>query len=260
MSNEPQNNQQSAQASDTTPTPSSTSSELQRTSFEEVCQRILEASDDERPELTAEQQAERTAAHRRETLRTLFAERGKRYLNCTLKEFEATTTEQAAAVKRLTSYCKDMEANIADGVGVVLLGPSGTGKDHLLAAIMRAAVMVYGKSVKWENGMDLFGAVRDRMDTDKTEADWVKSMCRPDVLALSDPLPPFGPLSQFQANMLFRVVDGRYSRNRPTWITLNCAGRKEAEERMGAQIVDRLAHGAVVVVCNWPSYRKAGAS
>lgn len=56
--------------------------------------------------------------------------------------------------------------------------------------------------------------------------------------------------------MLFDLVDARYSRRKPAWVTLNCASRTEAEERIGVQVVDRLAHDALVVTCNWPSYRK----
>jgi hypothetical protein len=43
---------------------------------------------------------------------------------------------------------------------------------------------------------------------------------------------------------------------RPTWVTINTKGRAEAIGRMGAQIVDRLSHDAVVCFCNWESYRQ----
>jgi hypothetical protein len=52
-------------------------------------------------------------------------------------------------------------------------------------------------------------------------------------------------------------VDYRYSHRKPIWLTLNVADGAEAELRMGAQTVDRLRDGALVLFCNWPSYRKA---
>lgn len=238
--------------------------EPERTAFDEVCQSILKRS----PELTEEQKEKARQRHeqamvrqaradRRAKLDSLFFERGERYLDCTLANFEVEHEQQKIAVHRLNNYAENMVDCVRDGESIVIFGPAGTGKDHLLAAMMRAAILRYGLGVRWENGMDLFGDIRDRMDTDRPEADLVRSLCHPDILALSDPLPPFGPLTPFQANMLFRVIDGRYSKGKPTWVTLNCASGEEAESRMGVQMVDRLRHGALTIFANWPSYRKA---
>jgi DNA replication protein DnaC len=54
---------------------------------------------------------------------------------------------------------------------------------------------------------------------------------------------------------LLEIIDRRYSHLLPTWMTINVANRKEAETRMGAPTVDRLAHDALTVVCDWPSFR-----
>jgi DNA replication protein DnaC len=82
-------------------------------------------------------------------------------------------------------------------------------------------------------------------------------MTRPNVLAISDPTPPLGELSDYQRSMLFRVVDRRYRDLRPTWVTINAADSAEAERKIAPNIIDRLAHGALVLRCNWPSYRRA---
>ena len=51
-------------------------------------------------------------------------------------------------------------------------------------------------------------------------------------------------------------IDRRYRDLKATVMTLNVATRKEAEDRLSPNIVDRLAHGAMAIHCNWPSYRR----
>lgn len=198
--------------------------------------------------------------------RELVSLRGERYRDCRLKNFACETEAQVATVEKLREYCTEMPYRIQRGESIVLFGPRGTGKDHLLMALAHAAIGL-GKSVEWKNGMDLFGDVRDAMTTGTEEKRIVSELVRPDVLYLSDPLPVIaggaangktpGCLTDFQASMLFRILDGRYSRSKPTWVTVNVASGKELDERIGPQNADRLRDGALGIFCNWPSYRKA---
>ena len=80
---------------------------------------------------------------------------------------------------------------------------------------------------------------------------------RADVLTISNPVPPNGSLKEHQRNVLYRLIDERYSHYRPIWLTVNAASPRELDERMGTQLVDRILHDAVAVNCYWPSYRRA---
>lgn len=186
---------------------------------------------------------------------------GRRYADCRLDNFELTENrlhrpKQREVVGRIQGVVDAVDAEIDAGRNVALFGPVGTGKDHLLAAMVRAACMA-GRSVEWVNGVDLFGDVRDAIDSEKAEAHLLSQWTAPDVLAISDPLPPWGPLTPFQAQILFRIVDRRYRDRKPVWITANFADGKEAGERLGVQVVDRIRDGAVQLYCAWPSYRRA---
>lgn len=203
----------------------------------------------------AVRELEREQYARADRWRAFIRDRGERYATCRLATFDQTHDGQKAAVKLLTDYCHEISDRIADGEGVILFGPKGTGKDHLAVALCRAAI-ANGKHVVWQNGMDLFGDIRDAMDKGTAERSVVSRLVAPDVLYLSDPLPPLGTLTEFQAGMLFRVLDGRYSRRRPIWVTVNVSGAKELDERLGAQNGDRLRDGALALFCDWPSYRK----
>ncbi len=189
-----------------------------------------------------------------------FAEAiGPRYVACSLTNFEAGRAEQKTALTAVKAFAEKVGEHVERGNGLLLFGPAGTGKDHLLCGAAREAIE-RGHWVRWVNGRDLFGQFRDRMDNgDSSEGRQVADLVAVEILAISDPLPPYGALSSYQADLLFRVIDARYRAMRPTWATLNVTGGTEADQRMGAQIVDRLRHDAVAIHCDWPSYRKAKA-
>lgn len=228
--------------------------------------RALAAISADMPPLTADQITARDIEQReREESREQFArhdrwrglvrERGERYGDCRLSNFAAECETQKRAVAELTAYCQEIADRIADGEGLILFGPKGTGKDHLVMAVARVSILA-GKHVVWQNGMDLFGDIRDAIDKGDAERALVKRLVNPDVLYLSDPLPPIGNLTEFQASMLFRILDGRYSRRRPTWVTVNVSSKEQLETRMGPQNADRIRDGAIALCCDWPSHRK----
>ena len=181
--------------------------------------------------------------------------RGARYQRCRLSNYEIYHDDQKPVKDALIAFCRGIDQNVRDGRNIILFGPKGTGKDHLITAVGLHADKA-GHSVRWENGMDLYGSFRDAMDADTTEKELIRALVRPDVLIISDPIPPKGSLTEYQTSMLFRVIDGRYSELKGTWVTLNCLSGGEAEERMGAQTVDRLKHDALSLWCEWPSFRE----
>ena len=182
---------------------------------------------------------------------------GDRYSTTSFDNYEVSHPEQAAVVDDLKEYSKAVGDNVTASRGVVLFGPSGTGKDHLLLAMARIAIGVDILSVHWACGQELFGGARDLIGGNGTERDFVKQYTRPTILILSDPLPVSGALTDFQAGLISRIVDGRYRNGLPTWCSMNVKTRGEVEERMGVAIADRLRHDAVTRYCSWPSYRTA---
>lgn len=202
--------------------------------------------------------------------------RGQRYIDNRLDNYLVSCPGQQAAVDALKEYAADYENRFAAGENIILLGPVGTGKDHLAFAMAHAAVASF-RTVLWISGADLWMAYREAMKNEGhdnelvswcgtftprlshcSESGVTSKLSTADVLVLSDPLPPSGALTDWQAEKLIQIVDRRYSHMLPTYLTINVANRAEAEQRMGAASVDRLAHGALVITCNWESYRKAG--
>lgn len=250
------------ESTSTPPTPPSAGSELP--TIGALCKSIIDSAP---PPLTEEQIRQRDVRRRAQQEASAIARRkaewqslssriGERYANCTLANFEADHEPQKRVVAKLREYGELISVNVSEGRGIVFFGPKGTGKDHLMVAMLRCAVDSE-IDVAWENGQDLFGNIRDRMDGDASESSLIHQFAKPMILAISDPMPVFGELTAHQANMLFRILDRRYRKKLPTWVTMNAKDGADAEKRMGGQLVDRLRDGALVVSCNWASYRSA---
>lgn len=196
------------------------------------------------------------AKERRARWQALVRDRGDRYADCTLASFNCVTAKQKAVVASLRKYCENIAAFIRQGSGLVLFGIPGTGKDHLAMAVCRVAIRE-GFTVHWVNGMDLFGNMRDAITDREPERKIIQAAIRPDILYLSDPLPAEGDLEKFQASTLFRIIDARYSRSKPTFVTVNVINSDEMGSRMGVPATERLKHGSLCLYCDWATARKS---
>lgn len=221
-------------------------------------------ADAERREAETQESAQNYQRQQRiEQWEAIGAEIGPDYAAASLKDwtFHGSERQQQYQQDVLTGvrgYLNDFQANVTAGRNLIFLGPVGSGKDFLMASAMRHAVLCWGRRVEWRNGSPMYAEFRRAMNPnwDRSEFGLLTELVDCQILAISDPLPPSGSLSEFQASTLFSILDGRYRARRPTFLTLNVLNRDEACTRMGSQNVDRIAHRAVTLFCNWGSYRE----
>jgi len=189
---------------------------------------------------------------------------GPRYEDCRIESFDVTdpnpkyAAAKQLAIAKVREYLDELRPNVLVGKNVLFFGPKGTGKDHLMVGMIHEAIFA-GANCRWWDGMTLYAELRRCVREKQSEGPLLKKLAEADVVAISDPLPPRGAsITEFVADFMFRLVDGRYRRRRPTWVTANVKDREEMEERMAPQIHDRLRDGSLQIRCNWESYRKPG--
>jgi len=136
---------------------------------------------------------------------------------------------------------------------LVVCGPSGTGKSHLLEALGHAAIH-HGAHVHWFSLETLGGLVhRHRADDSMTRA--IRKIMRADLICIDD----IGllPVTTDTAEALYRVVDAAYEkRSIALSSNLHPAGFDELMPKTIANAtVDRLMHHAHVVITTGDSIR-----
>lgn len=181
----------------------------------------------------------------------LTSQLGARYRNCSFSNFECLNDGQRRVVARLQAV--DLKSSI------VLAGPCGTGKDHLLSALARRACDA-GLVVVARNGAEVFADIRASIANNQPEDSVVEPLVNADVFVLSDVSQAGIALTPFQLQTLYRIVDYRYREMKPNWISTNCETREQLADNVGHAIADRLFHGAMIQKCAWDSYRGSSLS
>lgn len=189
------------------------------------------------PNATPEEQHREQCINRWEQL----TEYRRRYRHVTLDGFDQQLPEQKAAVEAVRRYGRAMTTNIQRGSGILLIGPTGTGKSHLAATLARHAVFL-GHTVQWVDGVEVSAG----------EVQFENA----DVLLLEDPCLTNDPLRWEGLRRVYSLVNKQYRQQSPVWVTCNVADRAELRELCGPQLSDRFLDDSQVVRCHWPSHRQ----
>ena len=222
------------------------------------------------PEISEEEKARRAANRKRREeerrkaevskhLRFLLQDCGERlspFNRATFARFEVYDDAMDSTLGRIREYLDSIPERFECGDSVFLIGPPGTGKDHLAVAIAREFVIQLNVSARWLDAASFRSRLRSAVTKDGDEKAIVSEFINAGVLILSDPVSPGASLTDFQSDSLFRIVDGRYRAMRPTIVTSNFASEDEASAALGTQVVDRLSHGGFRLRCQWPSFRR----
>ena len=216
----------------------------------------------ERDQLSPVQPYHKTRAEAAAAALSLGKQLGKRYEACSFDNFKVDRSAKSGplvaerdALEAVKAFAADMPARLKSGGGIVLFGEPGTGKDHLLAALMYWAILKHGYHAEWVNGLDLYAEMRERIHDGDSEESLIRRYQKPLILTISDPLPPRGEITRYNSETLYRIVDRRYRDMKSTWATMNVSGGDEANDRMAQSLVDRLKHGSLCIHFDWESKR-----
>jgi len=161
---------------------------------------------------------------------------------------------QRIALKRCSEYAESFHRH---SHGLVLIGPTGTGKTHIVAAIARHLILNRGIRAEMYTARELIRKLRGtwRKGSELSEQDLISNLSCRALLAIDDLGVGFG--SDSEMTQLLDVVDARYKGNAPTIVTTN-ATLPELKSLVGDRTFDRLLDGAEVIKCDWPTMRRIG--
>lgn len=193
---------------------------------------------------------------RRNAISHLETQLGLRYSRerAKLRTYMIYDSAQKQVKQRLVSIATELQTFIDAGKNLVWYGNAGTGKDHLLAAMLYAAANL-GINAEWVHCQSFFGQSRDRISADKSQEPLIRQLASPHVLGMSDPVPPKGETKTWDIQLLYRVLDARNRSMKLTWVTVNAKDETELMEELSMPVWDRIREGAELFPCFWESYR-----
>lgn len=189
---------------------------------------------------------------------------GRAYAGCRLDNFvidekwEPHQRQRATEIiARLGKIANNIEGACEAGVGIILTGEPGVGKDHLIAGVMWYGVKA-GLRCKWTNGSAFSSSAQEQFtDARLPERQWMSDWIGPDILTISDPDTNRidGPTAN-TLDCLYKVVDARLRDKKHTWITINGSKAETWISRLSPRVWDRLMGNSWPLHCNWPGSRK----
>jgi DNA replication protein DnaC len=175
----------------------------------------------------------------------------KRHQGCKFDNYFTQNADQRVAFSEARSLLDDY-INRRSG-GFIFAGTSGTGKNHLACAIANELLQLR-RSVVVITVAELMLKIRDsyRNGSEVSETEIIRYLSGADLLVLDEL--GIQHNSNNERVMINRIIDERYTQERPTGIITNLQS-DELVKTLGRAAVDRIMEDGKWVTFNWPSYR-----
>lgn len=179
-----------------------------------------------------------------------------RFADKTLDNYKAQPGLQSEVLEFCRAYAADFAKFSENGSSIMLLGLVGTGKTHLAVGILREVINA-GRNGKYITVSRIMRDIKDTFakHSEKTEGNVLERLISRDLLVIDE----IGVqrANEFEANMLFEVINGRYEAIKPTILIANLTLR-EMRESVGDRVFDRMReNGGRAFVMDWKSARGA---
>lgn len=166
----------------------------------------------------------------------------------TFDNYISDNPKQGKYVSELETFCD----NLTDGTGYILLGTTGTGKNHLASACINKVVNNGGTGL-FITVAKLVRSIKDGWRQEGVrEQDIISTFTKPDLLVIDELGVQFE--SAMEKNILTEVINDRYEYMKPTILIGNLTV-DEIKELLGDRVIDRFREGGKVLILDWESYR-----
>lgn len=145
-------------------------------------------------------------------------------------------------------------ATFGTGAVAAVVGNRGTGKSHMVCTALRHAGE-NGRSILYTTAVGMFLRIREafRQGAEATERALVDRYARPGVLVIDEA--QVRGESAWEDNVLTHIIDRRYAAMLDTVLVSNHRP-EELAKSLGPSVADRMRETGVVIVCDWPSFRR----
>ena len=176
---------------------------------------------------------------------------GELYAGASLAGYVPATQMQERALRACRQWRDAMPAN--RGEGLILSGPCGVGKTHLMAALLLEGVAL-GWSVRYVTVAEMIRSIRATWaDRARSEDDVIRELVGVRLLAIDELGVQAG--SESEHGLLHAVIDARLRACRPTLYGTNLTAQ-ELPGSIGERVLDRLRQACRMVVIDGDSHRK----
>jgi DNA replication protein DnaC len=143
-----------------------------------------------------------------------------KFLERTLAGYKAYSPAQQRALLRSRRYVDEFVPGAAGQRALLFCGPPGTGKTHLLSAMLRDLAARKGVRGRYEEFFLLLSDIRDGFSHGLSSREWLEPLRQVEVLAI-DEIGKGGKNREFEQGILDEVLSVRYNAGRPTLLATN---------------------------------------
>src|SRR6266850_5225978 len=176
-----------------------------------------------------------------------------KFLERTLAGYRAYSPAQQRALLRARRFVDEFVPGAAGQRALLFCGPPGTGKTHLLSAMLRNLAARKAVRGRYEEFFLLLSDIRDGFSRGLSSREWLEPLRQVDVLAI-DEIGKGGKNRDFEQGVLDEVLSVRYNAGRPTLLATNYPrpgtvgwefradgqSAENLEQRVGPRIYSRL--------------------
>lgn len=163
---------------------------------------------------------------------------GRRFMDRTFDTFIVNDKNREAYNKAL-DYAKNFEEYSKQGIGLFFVGPVGTGKTHLAAAIANYLIKEKVIPVKFGNITMLLSEIKATYDEDAKmrENEVIYTLSNVALLVIDD----LGKekTTEWTNQILYTIVNNRYENYKPVVVTTNLS-IQDLEEKLGQATMSRI--------------------
>ncbi len=197
---------------------------------------------------------------KQEALQNKFKRAGipARFLNKTFESYECATEKQTKVLNVCKRYADNFSTVLENGVNLVMIGNSGSGKNHLAMAIANQVIRQRNTAMFVDAYMMLSDIKHAQQSNSERETDAIRALSKPDLLIIDELGDQVG--SDADKRLLNKIINQRYNDKRPCILISNLKYTVEngvgLKDFLGTRIITRISEGGgKILLFDWENYR-----